>query len=56
MNKFELAERLVNVIDGNYSSDDMENLTLLRANLEECDGSIEIVVGNKKFTLNIREI
>jgi len=56
MNKFELAERLVELLDGQWTSEKLEVIGHIRAKLEDEDGSIEISVGKRKFTLNLREI
>jgi len=56
MNKFELAERIAEIIDGSWATTDEKNTNLIRTKLEECNGSIEITVGKKKFSVDIREI
>lgn len=56
MDKWELAERIVELLDGAWASEKIEVTTHIRASLEDTDGSVDITVGKRKFTLDIREI
>lgn len=56
MNKFELAERIAELLDGSWASEKIESTTHIRADFDESDGSIDISVGKRKFTLKLIDI
>jgi len=57
MDRFELAKVIQQLIDGSWAfPNDEKNNLIIRAALEECDSSIDITIGKKRFSVDIKEV